>query len=112
MSMSNERLNEIHEHVRDAFRGLEVKGNTGWAGIVVLTDATELLTEVARLREALTITDEMVERAAEACYLASFKEDAFGRQWDKACERFPDAADLYRREARAVLKAALGGGES
>ena len=71
-------------------------------------DIPALLAEVARLREALTITDEMVERAAETCYLASFKEDDLDRQWDKACERFPYVADLFRREVRATLEAALG----
>lgn len=102
MSMSNERLNEIHEHVRDAFRGLEVKGNTSWEGIVVLTDATELLTEVARLREAPTITDEMVERAAEALY-----RQEFGSGWDE--DPTEDEKDEFRELAREVIEAALGG---
>lgn len=57
---------------------------------------------------AVEVTDEMVERAAETCYLASFKEDDLDRQWDKACERFPYVADLFRREVRATLEAALG----
>lgn len=103
--MSDERLNEIHEHVRDAFWGLEVKGDTGWAEVVAKADAPELLAEVARLREALTITDEMVERAAEARYFASYEGPT--RTWDKVCEAFPDAVAIFRREARAALKAAL-----
>lgn len=109
MSMSNERLNEIHEHVRDAFRGLEVKGNTGWEGIVVLTDATDLLAEVARLRESLTITDEMVERAALAL--------AYVDEWPTNEElggsltgtRDDELRDSCREEARGILEAALGG---
>ena len=101
MSMSNERLNEIHEHVRDAFRGLEVKGNTSWEGIVVLTDATELLAEVARLQKALTITDEMVEHAAKAMYWQEF-----GSGWDD--DPTEGEKDEFLDEARRILEAALG----
>ena len=53
------------------------------------------------------ITDEMVERAAEACYLARDGAPTPYPGWDKACEDFPAVAARYRREARAVLKAAL-----
>lgn len=101
MSMSNERLNEIDEHVRDAFRGLAVKGNTGWAGVMVLKDATDLLDEVARLRYALTITDEMVERAAEALY-----RQEFGSGWDD--DPTEGEKDEFRDEARRILEVALG----
>lgn len=108
MSMSNKRLNEIHEHVRDAFRGLEVKGDTGWAGVVVLTDATELLAEVARLREALTITDEMVERAGKALNARGWTYMGVHEPpcWCEDCKR------VCTEDARRILEAALGGGES
>lgn len=103
MSMSNEQLNEIHEHVIDAFRGLEVKGNTGWAGIVVLTDATELLTEVERLREALTITDEMVERAGKALNARGWALMNAHKPpcWCEDCKR------VCAEDARRILEAAL-----
>lgn len=101
MSMSNEHLEQIREHVRDAFRGLEVKGNTSWEGIVVLTDATELLAEVEHLQKALTITDEMVERAAEALY-----RQEFGSGWDE--DPTEGEKDEFRDEARRILEVALG----
>lgn len=100
MSMSNEHLEQIREHVRDAFRGLEVKGNTSWEGIVVLTDATELLAEVARLREAPTVTDEMVERAAKAQYRLDWGLYLDESEWSSYRE-------TYRASARRVLEAAL-----
>lgn len=58
------------------------------------------------------ITDEMVERGAEACYLTSNEKTSYSPQWDEVCEKFPIAAARYRQEARAALEAALGGGES
>ena len=51
------------------------------------------------------ITDEMVERAAEARYFAS--DEGPTRSWDKVCEAFPDAVAIFRRDAHATLKAAL-----
>ena len=71
-------------------------------------DIPALLAEVARLREALTITDEMVERVAKARYLASYEGDPFSLEWDELCERFPEDVYLFRREVRATLEAALG----
>lgn len=108
MSMSNERLNEIDEHVRDAFRGLAVKGNTGWAGVMVLKDATDLLDEVARLRYALTITDEMVERGALGLVDGDewpTNEELGGNLTGTRDDEFRDSC---REEARRVLEAALG----
>lgn len=54
------------------------------------------------------ITDEMVERAAEACYYARNEEPAFCPEWGDVCEEHPALAHLYRRGARAALKSALG----
>ena len=53
------------------------------------------------------VTDEMVERAAEACYFASYAMTPAARSWDEACEAFPDGAAAFRRQARAALKAVL-----
>lgn len=69
------------------------------------TYIAELLAEVARLREALTITDEMVERAGKALY-----RQEFGSGWDE--DPTEDEKDEFRELAREVLEAALGGGES
>lgn len=60
----------------------------------------------------IEVTDEMVERGAAACYLAREENPRFNPQWDEVCEEFPYVAALYRRDAHAALKAALGGGES
>lgn len=67
----------------------------------------QLRKEVIRLRETLKITDEMVKRAAEACYLASYEEPTATRSWDDLCEEYPDAAALYLWDARVALEAAL-----
>lgn len=64
-------------------------------------DIPALLAEVARLREALTITDEMVERGAVALFRASTDED-----WETG----PDESerDEWRAQARVALEAAMG----
>lgn len=105
MSMSNEHLEQINKRIWDALWGLEVRGDTGWAEVVVRADAPELLTEVKRLKEALTITDEMVEHAAEAMYL---------QEYDSGWDEYPmeDEKEEFRELAREVLEATLGGGES
>lgn len=108
MSMSNERLNEIHEHVRDAFRGLEVKGDTDMAEIVVRADMPDLMAEVKRLREALTITDEMVERGALA--LADEEKWPTNEELGGGLTgtRDDELRDSCRDEVRRILEAALG----
>ncbi|MDN5640689.1 MAG: hypothetical protein L0I17_07955 [Actinomycetia bacterium] len=56
----------------------------------------------------IEVTDEMVERAAEACYRARcYKEITTGSRWDEMCEDTPINAARYRQEARAALEAAL-----
>lgn len=108
MSMSNEQLNEAHQRIRDALWGLEVKGETDWAEIVVRADAPELLTEVKRLKDALTITDEMVERGALAlAYTDEWptNEELGGNLTGTRDDEFRDSC---REEARRVLEAALG----
>lgn len=112
MSMSNEHLEQIDKRIWDALWGLEVKGDPGWAEIVVRADAPELLTEVKRLREALTITDEMVERGALAlAYTDEWptNEELGGNLTGTRDDEFRDSC---RDEARRILEAALGGGES
>lgn len=106
--MSDERLEQIKERTWDALWGLEVKGDTGWAEVVVRSDMPDLMAEVKRLGEALRITDEMVERGAEALHLANSKDPTTGPQWDAICADWPEIAALYRRGVRAALKAALG----
>lgn len=56
---------------------------------------------------AVEITDEMVERAAEACYYACNEDSTFRSEWGDVCEEHPALADLYQRGARAALEAAL-----
>ena len=75
-------------------------------------DIPALLAEVERLRSITTITDEMVERGAEAFYHGRGGEPGFGPQWDAICADWPEIATVYRRGVRAALEAALGGGES
>lgn len=84
MSISNERMNQ---YIGDALRVLEVKGDTDAEG--------------APLREAPTITDEMVERAAEALY-----RQEFGSGWDE--DPTEGEKDEFRDEARRILEVALG----
>ena len=83
MPISNERMNQ---HIMDALRGLEVKGDTDAEG--------------APLREALTITDEMVERAAKAQYRLDWGLYLDENEWSSYRE-------TYRAAARRVLEAAL-----
>lgn len=107
---------EGDDHVRNLLPVRAMMGAEGaWHGAE--TDPPRSLDRIEVIRVLLPaeqdtppieVTDEMVERAAEACYLASYKEDAFGPQWDEACERFPNAAARYRRDARTALEAALG----
>lgn len=65
-----------------------------------VVDVLDLLDEVERLREALTITDEMVERVAVALFRASTDED-----WETG----PDESerDEWRAQARVAI-AAMG----
>ena len=57
---------------------------------------------------AVEVTDEMVERAAEACYLARDENLNYSSQWDELSKKFLEDAARYRQEARAAIKAALG----
>lgn len=84
MPISSERMNQ---YIRDAISVLEGKGDTDAEG--------------APLREALTITDEMVERGAVALFRASTDED-----WETG----PDESerDEWRAQARVALEAAMG----
>lgn len=72
------------------------------------TYITELLAEVARLREAPTITDEMVERAGKALNARGWTYMGVHEPpcWCEDCKR------VCTEDARRILKAALGGGES
>ena len=65
-----------------------------------------------RLNKSRVVTDEMVERGAEAFYHGRGGEPGFGPQWDAICADWPEIATVYRRGVRAALEAALGGGES
>lgn len=56
---------------------------------------------------AVEVTDEMVERGAEACYRARYEKNSYSPQWDEVREEYPDIAALHRRDARATLEAAL-----
>lgn len=70
-------------------------------------DLADLLAEVDRLRERLTVDDAMVERAARELYLreSDWSSEA---KWD----RIPEfARESWRKTARAALDAALGTGE-
>lgn len=71
------------------------------------TYIAELLAEVARLQKALTITDEMVERAAAANYPARYRKPSYGPQWNEVCKDSPSFAALYRRDVRRMIEAAL-----
>lgn len=81
-------------------------------------DLADLLAEVERLRELTTVDEDMVERAALASWSTAIGEvgqgvlDGAGPgvrvTWD---EVHPDTKESWRREARAVLEAALGTGE-
>lgn len=53
------------------------------------------------------VTDEMVERVAEAFYCARYEKTSYSPQWDEVRENSPAIAALYRQGARAALKAAL-----
>lgn len=104
---------EVDDHVRDLLpvRAMMDAGGV-WRGAEVFPPRSLDRIEVIRVllpadQDTPQITDEMVERAAEACYLARYKEDAFGPRWDEACERFPAVVALFRREARTALKTAL-----
>lgn len=110
--MSNEHLEQIHQRVRDALWGLEVKGDTDAAEIVVRSDVPELLAEVKRLREALTITDEMVERGALT--LADEEKWPTNEELGGGLTgtRGDELRESCRDEARRILEAALGGDES
>ena len=68
-------------------------------------EVIRVLLPAAHITPTVEVTDEMVERAAEARYFASYEGPT--RSWDKVCEAFPDAVVIFRREARAALKAAL-----
>ena len=104
MSMSDEYLEQIHERVRDALWGLEVKGDTGWAEVVVRADAPELFTEVKRMKEALTVTDEMVERAGKELNARGWALMNAHKPpcWCEDCKR------VCTEDARRILEAALG----
>ena len=102
--MSNEHLEQINKRIWDALWGLKVRGDMGWAEVVVRSDAPELLTEVKRMKEALTVTDEMVERAGKALN---------ARGWSlmnahKPPCRCEDCKRVCTEDARRVLEAALG----
>lgn len=104
MSMSNEHLEQIDKRIWDALWGLEVRGDTGWAEVVVRSDAPELLAEVKRLKEAPTITDEMVERAGKALSARGWALMNAHKPpcWCEDCKR------VCTEDARRVLEAALG----
>ncbi|MEV8166190.1 hypothetical protein AB0O80_10435 [Rothia kristinae] len=111
---------EGDEHVRDLLPVRAMMGAEGaWHGAETDPPSESSRVEVVRVllpadqdTPAVAVTDEMVERGAEACYFAREENPSFNPQWDEVCEKFPYAAALYRRDAHAVLKAALGGGES
>lgn len=101
MSISNERMDQ---HIRDILWDLEVKGDTDMAEIVVRADAPVLLAAVKRLREALTITDEMVERAGKELNARGWTYRGIHEPpcW---CE---DCKQVCTEDARRILEAALG----
>ena len=107
---------EGDDHVRDPLPVRAMMGAEGaWRGAEVVPPRSLDRIEVIRVllpadqdTPAVEVTDEMVERAAEARYLASYEGPAPARRWGKVCEAFPDAVAIFRREARAALKAALG----
>ena len=70
-------------------------------------DLADLLAEVDRLRERLTVDDAMVEKATRTLYLREFSWSSEA-MWD----RLPDPVKrMWRLKAEAVLDAALGTGE-
>ena len=70
-------------------------------------DLADLLAEVDRLRERLTVDDAMVEKATRTLYLREFSWSSEA-MWD----RLPDPVKrMWRLKAEAVLDAAHGTGE-
>lgn len=108
MSMSNERLEQIRK-TWEARRAFE------WVGTSLPMDSThpevvdvlDLLDEVARLREALMITDEMVERAA----LAKIDEERWPTNEELGGSltgtRDDEFRDSQKDDTRRILEAAL-----
>ena len=111
---------EGDDHVRNLLPVRAMMGAEGaWHGAE--TDPPRSLDRIEVIRVLLPadqdtptieVTDEMVERAAEARYFASYEGPTAARSWGKVCEAFPDAVAIFRRGVRAALEAALGGGES
>lgn len=97
--------------VRDLLPVRAMMGAEGvWHGAETDPPSDPSRVEVVRVllpanQDTPPITDEMVERAAEARYFAS--DEGPTRSWDKVCEAFPDAVAIFRRDAHATLKAAL-----
>lgn len=95
----------------------EIKGRIAEGRRVPPFDVRDLADEVTRLRAELAkvreVTEETVERGAQAFYEyptpgldASLRTD-----WDRLTKASPDVADNYRAHTRAVLDALLGGGD-
>lgn len=107
---------EVDESVRDLLPVRAMMDAEGvWRGAEVVPPRSLDRIEVIRVllpadqdTPTVEVTDEMVERAAEAYYTARYKEPTTGSQWDAVCEDSPIDAARYRQEARAALEAALG----
>lgn len=107
---------EGDDHVRNLLPVRAMMGAEGaWHGAE--TDPPRSLDRIEVIRVLLPadqdippieVTDEMVERAAEAFYHGRGGEPGFGPQWDAICADWPEIATVYRRGVRAALEATLG----
>lgn len=106
-----DEIDRLHEEVRDQRHVADMLARVVKAAHQREDRVRDRLSKILPDKTRV-VTDEMVERGAEALHLANSKDPTTGPQWDAICADWPEIAALYRRGVRAALEATVGGGES